>query len=158
MSHDSDPADPGDDADSTFATELAAARALLDDADDATALHVGVVRGDRVDSTAARRSEGEQAGLETLALLASHLRTVAEEAGVDYETVAADAANLAGQVDERRPTTGAPARTTSSGSASAEGRSPARRRVASRRHRHDSLIAMHTFVHRTTDTDIGGLQ
>ncbi|WP_284013165.1 hypothetical protein [Halobaculum litoreum] len=100
MSHDSDPADPGDDADSTFATELAAARALLDDADDVTALHVGVVRGDRVDSTAARRSEGEQAGLETLALLASHLRTVAEEAGVDYETVAADAANLAGQVDE----------------------------------------------------------
>ncbi|MFC7096786.1 hypothetical protein [Halobaculum marinum] len=95
-----DATDADADADTAFATELAAARALLDDADDLSALHVGVVRGDRVDSTAARRSEGEQAGLETLALLASHLRTVADEAGVDYETVAADAASLAGQVDE----------------------------------------------------------
>ncbi|MFC7069624.1 hypothetical protein [Halobaculum lipolyticum] len=103
MSDDTDTSDPADDeppADAAFERELATARALLDDADDVSALHVGVVRGDRVDSTAARRSEGEQAGLETLTLLASHLRTVADEAGVDYETVAADAAGLAGQVDE----------------------------------------------------------
>ncbi|WP_435062566.1 hypothetical protein [Halobaculum sp. EA56] len=107
MSDDTHPSDEsGTDGDSgaaddpAFEEELAAARALLADADDLTALHVGVVRGDRVDSTAARRSEGEQAGLETLTLLASHLRTVADEAGVDYETVAADAARLASQVEE----------------------------------------------------------
>ncbi|MFC6786349.1 hypothetical protein ACFQFH_10720 [Halobaculum halobium] len=87
-------------ADRTFDRELAAARALLDDADDLAAFHVGVVRGDRVDTTTARRSEGEQAGLETLSLLASHLRTVADEAGVDAETVAADAASLANAVEE----------------------------------------------------------
>ncbi|WP_431357844.1 hypothetical protein [Halobaculum rarum] len=89
------------DGDSTFERELARARALLDhpDGDEITAVHVGVIRGDQVNSTAARRSQGEQAGLETLALLASHLRTVADEAGVDYETVAADAARLAGEVE-----------------------------------------------------------
>lgn len=88
------------DGDVAFERELATARALLDDgAEDITALHVGVVRGEQVNSTAARRSEGEQAGLETLTLLASHLRTVADEAGVDYETVAADAARLAGEVE-----------------------------------------------------------
>jgi len=87
-------------ADPAFERELADARALLDDDDDLSALHVGVVRGDRVDTTTARRSAGEQAGLETLALLASHLRTVADEAGVDYETVAADAASLANEVEE----------------------------------------------------------
>lgn len=96
----------------SFERELERARALLADAQGSdtreavSALHVGVVRGDRVDSTAARRSEGERAGLETLALLASHVRTVAEEAGVDYETVAADAAQLAGEV-EGLPTGGA---------------------------------------------------
>lgn len=95
-----DTADAADgDADTTFERELARARELLADETDLTAIHVGVVRGDQVNSTAARRSEGEQAGLETLALLASHLRTVAEEAGVDFETVAADAAQLAGQVE-----------------------------------------------------------
>ncbi|QZY01067.1 hypothetical protein K6T25_09240 [Halobaculum rubrum] len=87
--------------DSAFERELTGARALLDDADgdDITAIHVGVVRGDQVNSTAARRSEGDRAGLETLTLLASHLRTVADEAGVDYEVVAADAARLAGEVE-----------------------------------------------------------
>lgn len=92
--------DTGDDGDPAFERELASARAMLADGDDVSALYVGVVRGDRADSTTARRSEGEQAGLETLTLLASHLRTVADEAGVDYDTVAADAARLAGQVEE----------------------------------------------------------
>lgn len=101
MSDDTD-ADEGanEDGSETFQRELATARALLEEETDLTAFHVGVVHGDQVNSTAARRSEGEQAGLETLALLASHLRTVADEAGVDYETVAADAARLAGQVEE----------------------------------------------------------
>ncbi|GAA0207854.1 hypothetical protein [Halobaculum roseum] len=97
---DGDASDSDAPADRTFERELATARALLEDADDLTALHVGVVRGDRVDTTTARRSEGEQAGLETLALLASHLRTVANEAGVDVETVAGDAASLANEVEE----------------------------------------------------------
>ncbi|SHG76340.1 hypothetical protein [Halobaculum gomorrense] len=103
MSDDIDePTDDGDVTaeDAAFERELATARALLDgDAEAITALHVGVVRGERVNSTAARRSEGERAGLEALTLLASHLRTVADEAGVDYETVAADAARLAAEVE-----------------------------------------------------------
>jgi len=91
-------------ADTDFERELARARALLEDADDeVTAVHVGVVRGDRVNSTAARRGEGERAGLETLTLLASHLRTVADEAGVDHDVVAADAARLAGEVETLPP-------------------------------------------------------
>ncbi|MXR39850.1 hypothetical protein GRX01_00540 [Halobaculum sp. WSA2] len=118
MSEDSDdPTDRTDDGtdgspaaattndDAAFERELARARALLDDADDdeITAVHVGVVRGDRVNSTAARRGEGERAGLETLTLLASHLRTVADEAGVDHDVVAADAARLAGEVETLPP-------------------------------------------------------
>ena len=112
MSEDIDePTDSDDESDATtdgsqatdaaFQRKLAAARRLLDDADgdEITAVHVGVVRGEQVNSTAARRSEGERAGLETLTLLASHLRTVADEAGVDYEIVAADAAQLASQVE-----------------------------------------------------------
>lgn len=95
----------GTNDDAAFERELARARALLDDADgdEITAVHVGVVRGDRVNSTAARRGEGERAGLETLTLLASHLRTVADEAGVDHDVVAADAARLAGEVETLPP-------------------------------------------------------
>ena len=92
--------DDTDDGDAAFERELASARAMLADGDDVSALYVGVVRGDRANSTTARRSEGEQARLETLTLLASHLRTVADEAGADYDAVAADAARLAGRVDE----------------------------------------------------------
>lgn len=92
----------GADTDDAFQTELDAARTLLDD-DTITAFHVGVVRDDtEVDTTfASRAGEGnERDGLQTLSLLATHLRVVASDAGVDYETVAADAVTLANQVEE----------------------------------------------------------
>ncbi|OYR49493.1 hypothetical protein DJ73_17620 [Halorubrum sp. Ea1] len=83
-----------------FAAELDRARALLD-GDDVEAVHVGVVRDGEVDTTFAQRAdegpEGE--GLRALALLAAHVRLVANEAGVEASTVAGDAATLAGQVE-----------------------------------------------------------
>jgi hypothetical protein len=91
--------------DEAFATELARARELLD-GDGIEAVHVGVVRDGEVDTTFAQRSgdgpegddpEGE--GLRALALLAAHVRLVANEAGVEASTVAGDAATLAGQVE-----------------------------------------------------------
>ena len=87
-------------ADDGFERELANARSLLD-AEDVTAIHVGVVHGDEVDTAFAQTADDpEGEGLRALTLLATHLRLVAEEAGVDYETVAADAARLAGSVEE----------------------------------------------------------
>jgi hypothetical protein len=89
-----------DEAESTFQRELASARELLAD-DDISALHVGVVRGDRVDTAFAQLADGpREEGLQALTLLATHLRLVAEEAGVGYDTVAADAAQLANQVED----------------------------------------------------------
>lgn len=89
--------------DDSFQTELDAARALLDD-DDVTAFHVGVVRGgEEIDTSFSYRTDdasGQQEGLQALSLLATHLRVVASEAGVDYETVATDAVTLATQVEE----------------------------------------------------------
>lgn len=87
-------------AESTFQQELESARKLLTD-DDISALHVGVVRGDRVDTAFAQLADGpREEGLQALTLLATHLRLVAEEAGVGYDTVAADAAQLANQVED----------------------------------------------------------
>lgn len=90
-------AEAGDDA---FATELERARELLD-GDGIEALHVGVVRDGEVDTTFAQRAAGdaEDEGLRALALLAAHVRLVANEADVEASTVAADAATLAGQVE-----------------------------------------------------------
>ncbi len=88
------------DGDEEFESELAYARELLD-TDDIRAAHVGVVRGDEVDTTFAQRGEDpQQEGLQALSLLAAHVRLVAAEAGVEPSTVAADAASLASQVDE----------------------------------------------------------
>ena len=84
-----------------FEAERDRARALLD-ADDLTALHVGVIHDDQtVDTVASRRTDTEtEAELQTLSLLATHIRAVAAEAGVDYDTVAADAAAIASQLEE----------------------------------------------------------
>lgn len=92
--------DDGDDGDDEFAERLAHARGLL--TEDATACYVGVVRdGREVDSTFAQRAgDAQQEGMQALSLLASHLRLVADEAGVDYETVAGDAVTLAERLDE----------------------------------------------------------
>ncbi|MFW5917745.1 MAG: hypothetical protein ACOCRD_04985 [Halorubrum sp.] len=86
--------------DDAFAEEIDRARDLLD-GDGVEALHVGVVRGGEVDTTFAQRGTGgaEEEGLRALALLAAHVRLVANEAGVDPSTVAGDAATLAGQVE-----------------------------------------------------------
>ena len=45
----------------------------------------------------------QQEGLQALSLLATHVRIVANEAGVDPATVAGDAATLAGQMEELSP-------------------------------------------------------
>lgn len=103
----------GDDR-ATFQEKLESARALLETEESETegsetaesetevsALHVGVVRGDRVDTSFAQLADGpREEGLQALTLLATHLRLVAEEAGVGYDTVAADAAQLANQLEE----------------------------------------------------------
>jgi hypothetical protein len=82
-----------------FERRLTAARQLLDD-DDVTAFNVGVVReGDEIDTAFGVRSDDpEQEGLQSLSLLATHVRLVAREAGVEPSTVAGDAAALAGEV------------------------------------------------------------
>lgn len=102
------PAEAGDDdhdaagsgEDEAFARRVEEARDLL--GEDATALYVGVVRdGREVDSTFAQQADDhQQEGMQALSLLASHIRLVSDEAGVDYTTVAADAVTLAEQLDE----------------------------------------------------------
>ncbi|WP_435118704.1 hypothetical protein [Halolamina sp. C58] len=101
MADDSEGAEPTDaDDDPEFARRVEEARDLLDE--DATALYVGVVRdGREVDSTFAQQADdAQQEGMQALSLLASHIRLVADEAGVDYTTVAGDAVTLAEQLDE----------------------------------------------------------
>ncbi|GAB3694852.1 hypothetical protein [Halorubrum pallidum] len=100
MSDDPPEADASDATDDPFSAELDRARELLD-AERVDALHVGVVRDGEVDTTFAQR-DGEdtsEEGLRALALLAAHVRLVANETGVDSSTVAGDAATLAGQVE-----------------------------------------------------------
>lgn len=103
MHHGTDPADDGDsnptDDGDAFEAELERARTLLD-GEGIDAVHVGVVRDGEVDTTFAQRTDDpEGEGLRALALLAAHVRLVANEAGVDPSTVAGDAATLAGQVE-----------------------------------------------------------
>ncbi|MEF8801703.1 MAG: hypothetical protein V5A56_11850 [Halolamina sp.] len=86
--------------DAEYAERLENARQLIDE--ETTACYVGVVRdGREVDSTFAQQAgDAQEEGMQALSLLASHLRLVADEAGVDYTTVAGDAATLAEQLDE----------------------------------------------------------
>jgi len=91
--------DAGNGDDEEFERRVENARELL--TDDATALYVGVVReGREVDSTFAQQADdSQQEGMQALSLLASHIRLVSDEAGVDYTTVAADAVTLAEQLE-----------------------------------------------------------
>ncbi|ERH07367.1 MAG: hypothetical protein J07HN4v3_03007 [Halonotius sp. J07HN4] len=84
-----------------FTADRDRARTLLD-SDDITALHLGVIRDDQtVDTVVARDPASDyDPSIHTLSLLATHIRAVAAEAGADYEAVAADAAAIAGQLDE----------------------------------------------------------
>ncbi|MFC5366032.1 hypothetical protein [Salinirubrum litoreum] len=81
-----------------FERRLTAAKQLL--ADDVTAFHVGVVRENEEIDTAfgVRADDPQQESLQSLSLLATHVRLVAREAGVEPSTVAGDAAALAGEV------------------------------------------------------------
>jgi hypothetical protein len=100
MSDDTTPDDDSAAGDGAFAAEVDRARDLLD-GDGIEAVHVGVVRDGEVDTTFAQRGDDgpEGEGLRALALLAAHVRLVANEAGVEPSTVAGDAATLAGQVE-----------------------------------------------------------
>jgi hypothetical protein len=84
-----------------FTDDRDRARTLLDD-DSITALHLGVIRDDEtVDTVVARDPTSDyEPSIHTLSLLATHIRAVAAEAGADYDAVAADAAAIAGQLDE----------------------------------------------------------
>lgn len=84
-----------------FTADRDRARTLLDD-DSITALHLGVIRDDEtVDTVVARDPTSDyDPSIHTLSLLATHIRAVAAEAGADYDAVAADAAAIAGQLDE----------------------------------------------------------
>jgi len=102
MSDDEGPADGSTAGDDAFAAEIDRARALPDGGEGIeAAVHVGVVRDGEIDTTFAQRSDGDSdnEGLRALALLAAHVRLVANEAGVEASTVAGDAATLAGQVE-----------------------------------------------------------
>ena len=84
-----------------FTADRDRARTLLD-SDDITGLHLGVIRDDQtVDTVIARDPASDyDPRIHTLSLLATHIRAVAAEAGADYDAVAADAAAIAGQLDE----------------------------------------------------------
>jgi hypothetical protein len=93
---DDDPSDTEE-----FDDQLAAAREALEH-DDLTAFNVGIVRdGDAVQTTSSYRTDAVDAeeGTQALTLLATHLRVVADQAGVDYGTAARDAAALAERVE-----------------------------------------------------------
>jgi hypothetical protein len=93
-----------DDSETAFAEERRSARKLLGD-ESITAFYLGVVRdGETADTTFAQTADDpEQEGLQALSLLATHVRIVANEAGVDPSTVAGDAATLAGRMEELSP-------------------------------------------------------
>lgn len=92
------------DGEAAFEAERQAAQELLAD-DSITAFYVGVVGEDEtVDTTFAQTADDQQQeGLQTLSLLATHVRIVAKQAGVDPATIAGDAATLAGRLDELSP-------------------------------------------------------
>lgn len=89
---------------SEFEAERQAAMELLDD-DSITAFYLGTIDdGETVETTFAQTAEdSQQEGLQALSLLATHVRIVANEAGVEPATVAGDAATLAGRLDELTP-------------------------------------------------------
>ena len=88
----------------TFDMERVTAQDLLSD-DSITAFYLAVVRdGDEIDSTFAQVADDpREEGLQALSLLATHVRTVANQAGVEPSTVAGDAATLAGRIEELSP-------------------------------------------------------
>lgn len=92
-----------DDTDEAFERELAKARELLA-TDDVSAFNVNVVHDDRVDTAVAQQSADDRdEELQALTLLATHLRVVASAADAEHDAVAANAAQIASQLEEDRP-------------------------------------------------------
>lgn len=92
--------------DEGFEADRQRARDLLD-AEDVDGLYAGVVRDDELDFVFAHRfDDPRQTGKRALSLLAQHVRAIADEAGLPPEQVADDAARLAAQLDDGRPTPG----------------------------------------------------
>lgn len=87
-----------------FETQRQTARALLDE-DSITAFYLGVIHdAETADTMFAQTAEDrEQEGLQALSLLATHIRIVANESGADLETVAGDAATIAGRLEGLSP-------------------------------------------------------
>jgi hypothetical protein len=84
------------DAEAEFAESLENARELLEE-ENLSAFYVGTVR-DGQDLSAASAylaDDPEGEGMQALSLLASHIHMVADEADVDIDTAARDAARLA---------------------------------------------------------------
>jgi|GEM_PF-1864629 len=82
-------------SDDEFATDRAAAAALLDQ-EDVDGFFVAVARGEEYDySFAHRTGDAERVGMQALSLLAQHLLVIARETGVPVEQVAEDAARFA---------------------------------------------------------------
>lgn len=75
-------------------------------AGDVDGLYVAVTRGDEMDFAFAHRfDDPEVVGMRALSLLAKHVQVVAEEAELPADRVAEDAALLAEQLGEGRPST-----------------------------------------------------
>ena len=92
------------DVDTDFDAEQRKAQELLDE-DSITAFYLGVIHdGETADTMFAQTADDpQQEGLQALSLLATHVRIVANESGADPETVAGDAATLAGRLEELAP-------------------------------------------------------
>ncbi|MCL9816413.1 hypothetical protein [Natronocalculus amylovorans] len=90
--------------DSAFTSERETAIELLED-DSISAFYLGVIRdSEEIDTTFAQTADSpEDEGLQALSLLATHVRIVANQAGVDPSTVAGDAATLAGRLEDLSP-------------------------------------------------------
>ena len=92
------------DEETDFETQRRTARELLDE-NSITAFYLGVIHdGETADTMFAQTAEDrEQEGLQALSLLATHIRIVANESGADLETVAGDAATIAGRLEGLSP-------------------------------------------------------
>ncbi len=85
-----------------FEEDLRQARELLDQAG-VDGLYVGVVRENELDYTFAHRfDDPDRIGMQALSLLAQHVLTIAEEAGLPPGQVAEDAGTLANELQGRR--------------------------------------------------------
>ena len=97
-----EPAETDPETADEFEADLQQARELLDQ-ESVDGLYVGVVRKDELDYTFAHRfDDPDRIGMQALSLLAQHVLTIAEEAGLPPGQVAEDAGTLANELQGRR--------------------------------------------------------